>query len=203
MLNKIRELIKSSYINGETISLKDGTEINLVYDVEELKKINTAYIKRFFDDLIDEYTFMAMTIKQSIKETHRRFKTRLSNMRQGNTIIVYAMHHKKIVGNITIVKKIGRANHLAELGMSVKKECRKKGLGKLLLKYGLGLIITSWPETKIVEINCYENNTTALKMYKEFGFKQVAKIPNSLQWQPPKQKEMQYKARIVMHYNIK
>jgi ribosomal protein S18 acetylase RimI-like enzyme len=68
-----------------------------------------------------------------------------------------------------------RSPHVCELSISVLKPYRNLGIGKKLID-----LLISFGKTlnfKYIFLGVFANNKIAIKLYKKFGFKQVARIP--------------------------
>jgi len=188
---------------GEIVKLKDGTEVTLVYDPKEIKKIKPKQIKEWQNEIVREYTYNNQTKEWTLHETKTRLSERIKAIENNDTVAIYVMHNNKFVGDVGVSKKRGRYNHIGGLGITLSKDFRNKGLGKIIIKKAIELTKKNIKGIKIIELGCYENNPLGIALYKKCGFKEVAKIPNALQWKPPKNKKMQYKTEIIMHLNLK
>jgi RimJ/RimL family protein N-acetyltransferase len=92
-----------------------------------------------------------------------------------NGPVYYALNNDRVVGWCDVFpEKNPRQNHRGGLGMGLLPEFRGQGLGSKLLsavldhakKFGL----------EKVELNVYTSNTSAIALYKKFGFEQEGLI---------------------------
>ena len=81
-----------------------------------------------------------------------------------------ALIDEQIVGHSGIKTESNpRRKHVAEIGMIVHEEYRKKGVGKALL----GAMIEMsdrWLSIKRIELEVYTDNEAAISLYQKFGF---------------------------------
>lgn len=94
------------------------------------------------------------------------------------SVCIIAEIDKKVIGNIDFRNNPDRKRikHRGEFGMSVLKEWRGKGLGKILIAE-----LISWaklPSNPIekIELVVIEENEPALRLYKSLGFKEEGRI---------------------------
>jgi ribosomal protein S18 acetylase RimI-like enzyme len=95
-----------------------------------------------------------------------------------NCLLLLAEHNGKLIGNIDLTGSSRRKMfHTAEVGMSVRKEWRGKGIGKELLKHAI-----NWANgntfLEVLWLQVYEDNTAARKLYESMGFEVSGKQAN-------------------------
>jgi ribosomal protein S18 acetylase RimI-like enzyme len=83
---------------------------------------------------------------------------------------VLALDAQVVVGWCDIVpgKESNGFGHVGQLGMGVRREWRRRGLGRLLLATCLGQAARAGLEK--VELQVYTDNQPAVRLYKHFGF---------------------------------
>ncbi len=65
----------------------------------------------------------------------------------------------------------------------MSKDYRGKGIGKLLFHECYTRAKELWKdEVKYIILSVFENNHIARRFYETLGFKEVARVPNSIQW---------------------
>lgn len=185
----------------KTISLSKDTKIKLINEIKDIQKINPEDLMNYINELVDEYTYLSLNEKKSLDEIKVRLKNNIEGIKEKLSLVIYATHNNKIIGKINARRHHGNYNHIMDFEMSVSKEFRGKGLGKILLKECLKKIKKDFKDIKIIEASIYENNEIALKMYDKFDFIEIARIPKAYQWKPPG-KKLEYKDRVIMHYYL-
>ncbi|MEM4710252.1 MAG: GNAT family N-acetyltransferase [Candidatus Diapherotrites archaeon] len=111
---------------------------------------------------------------------------RLKNKGNNKEVTVVAYNKNKILGIAQISLAKWRCNHVGEFNISVRKEYRGFGLGKML---GLKVIELAKAKLKpkIIRLSVFAENKIAKGLYVKLGFKEVAVIP----------KQYQYKGKLV------
>jgi len=76
----------------------------------------------------------------------------------------------EIVGNLGFdVCSSARRRHVATFGMGVKDHCQGEGVGSALLATAIDLA-DNWLNLKRLELTVYTDNSSAIALYKKFGF---------------------------------
>ena len=74
----------------------------------------------------------------------------------------------------------GAMKHEGVFGISVLKDYRGKGLGKLLMKLALDEAIKNLPNLRIITLGVFSTNDLAKEMYKNFGFIEFGRLPEGI-----------------------
>jgi RimJ/RimL family protein N-acetyltransferase len=155
----------------EEFEAKDGKKIIF----RTPKPSDLFQLLHFINSLIEEDTFILTCKKRTIKEEKEYMRKILKSMKEGKGVWVVALHNEKIVAHGSVHVSGERSPHVCELSISVLKPYRNLGIGKklidLLINFGKTL------NFKYIILGVFANNKIAIKLYKKFGFKQVARIP--------------------------
>lgn len=147
----------------------------------DLKKVKE--FQNFINCLIKEEAMVLLRKKKSQKEEEKWLKEELENIKKKKGIILIAEDNNRIVGISEIKLRRERQSHIGEFGISVRKEYRGIGLGKKLMAKVLESARRELrPKPKIIRLSVFLENKIAQNLYKNFGFKKVAKIPKQLQY---------------------
>jgi|Deesub1362A_J573_1020465.scaffolds.fasta_scaffold09171_2 RimJ/RimL family protein N-acetyltransferase len=160
----------------EIFKLETGEEINIRYP----KMSDLLKLLNYINELIEENSYLILNKKLSLQEERDFLKQVLKEIKRKERVFLIASLKNKIVGTCEIRKMKGKKSHVGEFGISVKKEYRKKGIGKRLLK-------TAFSEAKNIKINLlqlsvFSNNKAAISFYKKEGFKECGRIPKALKF---------------------
>lgn len=79
------------------------------------------------------------------------------------------------ISSIDLGKRV--EEHVGVFGISISKEYRGKGLGKLLMELILKEAEINLQKLRIITLEVMALNSTGIEMYKRFGFKQYANLP--------------------------
>lgn len=152
--------------------------VELLFTKPKLSDAKDAmtYINAF----VDEKAQIATQSHKTLKEEKEWIKTLLKRMRKGDgaTFFVREKNSKKLVATGGIDRDTGVGHsHIATIGISVRKEFRKKGIGSMLLKR----LIAEGKKMKgieIIHLNASSGNKDAIRLYEKHGFVTVARLPN-------------------------
>lgn len=93
----------------------------------------------------------------------------------GNAPVFYALDGERVVGWIDITPyDDARKRHRGQLGMGLLAEHRGRGIGSKLLKAALQHAKKCGLEK--VELEVYTTNSSAIRLYRKFGFKREGLI---------------------------
>jgi putative acetyltransferase len=102
----------------------------------------------------------------------------LKKQRQKRAIFLVPEYHGRIIGNASVRLYDKTWDHEAEINIDIAKDFRNIGLGSYLIRE---LIERTRKEIKPVPVRlllgAMSENTRALKLYKELGFKKITVIP--------------------------
>jgi ribosomal protein S18 acetylase RimI-like enzyme len=78
-----------------------------------------------------------------------------------------------------VAKQLGTMDHVAIMGISLRKGYRSIGLGSELMK--VAEEIARGMRCKCLRLAVYPTNKKAIGLYRKFGFRKVASIPKQIQ----------------------
>lgn len=135
-----------------------------------------AAMTDYINTLSLEDTFISFSGEQlSIDEEKKYLDEFLDKMKKGTMAVLVAFVDDKFIGIANVSRMERRSKHVASLGLSVKKEYRGEGIGKVMLKATLEL--GKGMGIRMVELSCFANNKSACSLYKSVGFEEVGTIP--------------------------
>ena len=134
----------------------------------QFKPLEIGDAEQFFalvNEMKDEGTYLFSTLRFPFEDT----KTYIAKHVEVGSPIWGAFDGEKLVGWIDYNRgNFPEIEHIASLGMGLKRDYRGKGLGKALL----GKCLESAKEGGIVkmELEVFASNTVAEKLYRKSGF---------------------------------
>jgi ribosomal protein S18 acetylase RimI-like enzyme len=158
----------------------------------KVKNLSTKDLKKarefqdYINSLIEEEAQILLNKKVGLKEEKKWLKKEIGEVKNGKRVTIVAEHKNKIVGICDVWLKKGRESHVAEIGISVRRDYRGIGLGKFLMKTALK-IAKDKLRPSLFRLSVFSTNKIAQNLYKKLGFKEVARIP----------KQIQYKGKLV------
>jgi len=138
----------------------------------------------YLNALVEEDAKILMRTKRTLKEEKDWLKDRLKAIKDREVVSLFAEHNGVIAGLCSIKLQKERQDHIGELGISIGKDFRRISLGFYLTKEIIELAKKELkPTLKIIKLFVFANNTPAIKLYEKTGFKQVAVLPDQVQFQ--------------------
>ncbi len=171
--------------------------------VEEFKIGKDSFKIRYpkfedFEDLqelinspVEEWRYSTRQKKVNRKEGFEVLTDLLKSVENKESVALVVEINGKVKGMANIDKKKHAQNHICELGISLGKEIRGKGIGKRLME----LLIREAKKnlkTEIVELEVFGENKIAQNLYKKLGFKKVGVIKKGIK------KKGKYSDKILM-----
>lgn len=159
---------------NKDILLKNGQKVKLRFPRLEDAKAFSDYI----NILVEEDTFISS--KPQTEEDEREYiSSMLKRIFQNKELHIVAFSGNTKVGAVDIFSLGARKEHSGELQININREFRGKGLGKILLTEVLSLA----KETlglKLVTLNVFGVNKSAISLYEKFGFIKYGELPQAI-----------------------
>lgn len=156
---------------------KKGTEILVRYpeidDVEEMMN--------FINELSKEKTFIRYQGEQETLESETKYlKSRLEDIQNKKAVHLLAFSGNKLIASTEIHLQDKTEKHVGVFGISVIKDYRGEGLGKILMELVLKETKENIPGIKIVSLKVYSTNEIGRYLYKKLGFVEYGTLPNGI-----------------------
>lgn len=153
--------------------LKNGSHIIIrkprMSDLDEMTK--------YINVLVDERVRISLTQNVTRKREKKYLRDLLRRVRRNSMLSLIALCDKKIVGKAEIWRsKTPSKSHVAEIGVSVDKNYRRRGIATSLMKTLIANAKKKW-KTRIIKVVAVEDNLPAIALYKKLGFKITGRIP--------------------------
>jgi len=147
-------------------------------EIREVQEKDYVELRNFINSLVKENTYILKNLPID-KEGELNYVRRcLEEVKRRERVHLVAVYKNKIVGAAEIGRKRFKEKHVGVLGISVRKNYRNEGIGKILMnevvkrskKLGIKLII----------LDVFKINKPAIALYKKLGFKKYAELPKAL-----------------------
>lgn len=154
-----------------------GEEIIIRYPIKDdlqqaLKYINTLSKERTFIRFQGE----AVTLEHEEKWLEGELK----KIEENKAVQLFIFSGEDLIGISGINMQTGAEKHVGIFGISLAKEFRNKGLGKMLTNLCLKESGENLKDLKIIILGLFENNFIAKKMYEKIGFIEFGNLPKGL-----------------------
>lgn len=136
----------------------------------------------YINNLIAEDTYIGMYGKPVTREEEKKvLKETLEKMKKEEHVWIVVEINGGYSGSGEIRRnRMRRQKHVADLGISLRKEYRDEGIGTELLKTLLDQARRMG--LRLVTLGCFENNARACHVYEKLGFIKAGIIPGAVKW---------------------
>lgn len=142
-------------------------------DVEALLK--------YINSLSRERTFIRFQGEQlTLNEEGKYLKNLLLKIKKDQAVQLLVFADNMLVGVSAVSMKDKVQRHIGVFGISIAKNYRGKGVGKLLMDTVFKESKKNLVQLKIIILDVYANNALALSMYEKFGFIKYGKLPKGI-----------------------
>jgi ribosomal protein S18 acetylase RimI-like enzyme len=156
---------------------KKGNEIIIRY----AENTDAVDMTRYINELSKEKTFITFQgEKISLKGEKKYLEDFIEKTNVHKAIKLLVINEGKIIGISDIFMGERTARHIGTFGITISKNFRGEGIGRLLMKLILKEAEENIPTLKILSLGVFANNPIAIKMYEEFGFTEYSRFPNGL-----------------------
>ena len=140
---------------------------------------DASLMMNYINKISAEKTFIRMQgVQKTLKEEKTWIKNFLKN--KDKIVIIGAFIENKLIGICDISLGYGATSHVGDFGITVDKEYRGEGIGKILMELVIKKAIENIKGLKIITLEVFDINLIAKNLYKKFGFTEYGKLPNGL-----------------------
>lgn len=156
---------------------KDGREVTL----RPPKWDDLDDMLDFINSLVEEDAMILVNKKKTREQEIDWLAENLKKLEKGQHIFIVAEVDGKMVASCEINPMFGKMSHLGALGISVKDGYRGIGIGMDLIKEAEKHAIHM--RLKSVKLEVFENNESAIALYKKMGYKITGSVPEAILYQ--------------------
>lgn len=168
------EMDGRTIISGKT---KNGKQYIIRYPKNEDAPMMLEYI----NVLSREQTFIPFQGEQlTLKEEQKFLSDMLNKIEKLTAVMLFLVVDDKVVGITQIDMKDRTEKHTGVLGISVAKEMRGQGMGKLMINLILQEAKRCIPNIEIVTLEVFAPNNIGLDMYRKAGFSEFGRLPKGI-----------------------
>lgn len=181
---------------GQIIATKKINNLNIHFRLP--KETDVKAMTNYVNKLSKEKTYISLQGEQvTLKEEEKYLKSLLKILKEKKGFSIQAWNKEELIGIVDLKSKDRAEKHIAELGISVKKEYRDYGIGTHLLKIALNQIPQILKNIKIVSLKAFADNDKAIHVYQKLGFRKYGELPKSLK------RKNKYHNSILMYLDLK
>jgi RimJ/RimL family protein N-acetyltransferase len=139
----------------------------------------------FINPIAVEDTFTNINNHVFTLEEEQDFVERIMReAREGNSVYLFVEHEGIIVGAAHVGRKkansYGRHDHVGVFGITVAKDFRGDGIGKVFMETVIAEAKKEIPGLRMIELHCFSTNTAGLALYEKLGFKECGRLPGGI-----------------------
>lgn len=156
---------------------QDGTSLIIRYP----KLDDTQAMLEYINTLSKEQTFIRFQGEELTYEFEEKYiKEVIQKITNHQSVCLLVFSDGKLIAeaDIHLDEKILRHNGI--LGITVAKEYRGRGIGKVLMEKTLDEARINLNELKNITLTVFANNPLAIAMYEKFGFKEFGLLPEGI-----------------------
>jgi RimJ/RimL family protein N-acetyltransferase len=145
------------------------------------EKSDAPEMLRYINTLSLERSFILFQGEQlTIKEEKKYLIGSLRGIAKKNKVVLFVFVHDILIGSSEVTLKEKAEKHVGNFGISIAKDYRGEGIGKLLMKLVLDEAQKNLSGMKIITLGVFSDNDVAFSMYKKFGFVEFGNLPKGI-----------------------
>ena len=156
---------------------KTGKEIIIRYpEVGDLEKL-----LQYINTLSDEKTFIRYQGEHETLESEEKWlKKRIKEIEEKKTVHLLVFSGDTLAGACEIHMMDKTEKHVGILGITIAKNFRGDGLGKMLMNLIIEEAKKELPGLKIITLQVFSTNEIAINLYKSVGFINYGLLPKGV-----------------------
>ena len=180
-----------------TVIFQGKTEKGLEVIIRYPKREDAQILRHYINTLSKERTYILFQGEQlSLREEKKYLNSVIKQINKNEAIILLVFHKDQLIAETDIKMQLRSENHVGAFGISVAKDYRSQGVGKLLMDLVIKEAKINLKKLKIIRLGVFANNFIAQKMYQQFGFIKYGNLPKGFL------RRGQYVDHVYMYKNI-
>jgi L-phenylalanine/L-methionine N-acetyltransferase len=156
---------------------KTGREILIRYPTMSDASAMSSYI----NTLSDEQTYITFQGEHMTVEDETAYlEKELKNIAEQKGVFLLVFSNNRLIGISSIDLGQRTSSHVGIFGISVAKDYRSEGIGKILMETVHQEATERIPKLKIVYLGLFANNFFARAMYEKFGYQEYGSLPEGI-----------------------
>lgn len=144
-------------------------------------KGDEGMMRDYINTLSKEQTFVRFQGEQvSLGHEAKYLNKQLKRVVKKITVELLVFSNNKLIGISSIDMKDKTESHEGVFGISLTKDYRGEGIGKIFMKLVLEEAKRCIPQLRIVTLGIFDGNIIAKSMYEKLGFKEYGRLPKGI-----------------------
>jgi len=158
--------------------LKFVTKDKTVITFRKPRMSDVKALVNFINDVVEEGAQILRDKKVTLSEERAWLDNQIKAIRNGKLILLIAEKDGKIIATCEVRKRKSKMIHIADFGVAVRKEYRRKGIGEAISRQVLNEAKKS--KIEIIKLKVFEDNKPAKYLYSKLGFTKEAVLKNEI-----------------------
>lgn len=159
---------------------KSGKSIVLRY----VEKDDAGELCRYINELSKEDTFVRFSGETiDLKDEEEYIDKQIKLFQNNDAVSIAALYNNRIIAYSTVDRNLvnkKRSLHTASMGISVAKDFREDGVGKMLMSTIIEEARINITGLKLIELTVFSTNIRAKALYKSLGFVEYSRLPGAI-----------------------
>lgn len=165
---------------GEVV-YKGTTKSGTPYSIRYINEGDAPALRDYINTLSDEHTFIRFQGEHmTLPDEEKYLETQLRKVGERTAVHLLVWVEDTLAGICQIDRLDKIERHIANLGITIAKPYRRKGIGAKLLELALSEASDNIEGLRMVTLGVFANNGVALNIYKRFGFKEYGILPQGI-----------------------
>jgi RimJ/RimL family protein N-acetyltransferase len=135
----------------------------------------------FINTLSSERTFILFQGEQlSLDDEEQYVRGMLDKIARQEAVHLLALSGDVLIGSSSIALNAGVSRHVGNFGIVIAQDFRGKGVGAMLMDAMISEAVAQLPGLKMVTLQVFGNNGTAMHLYRKLGFVEYGKLPGGI-----------------------
>jgi len=164
--------------------IKTGiTKIGETYTIRYINENDVNGLLNFINEISKEKTFILRQGEQLTLEEEQEFVNKqLKAIKEKIVIHLVIEINKKIVAGAQLNLKRFVNSHVGHMGITILKNYRDQGLGRILINTLINEAVKNLPELKIIDLSVFAINERAKHLYQSVGFTEYGRLPKGIKY---------------------
>lgn len=165
--------------------------------IRSLVKDDVAIIRDYMNTLSKEQTFIRFQGEQISFEDEKKYvESQLEKIAKNQAIKLLAFCKDRLIGVCDIVMCDKVESHVGGVGLTIAKDYRGEGIGKLLMQLVLEEAKKNIQQLKVARLGVFANNPVAKVLYEKMGFSEYGRLPKGIKH------KNKYVDEILLYKNV-
>ncbi len=135
----------------------------------------------FINTLSRERTFILFQGEQlSLDDEEKYVAETLDKIARREAVHLLAFSGGTLIGSSSIALCTGVSRHVGNFGIVIAQGYRGKGVGAMLMDTMISEAIAQLPGLKMITLQVFGNNATAIHLYRKLGFVEYGRLPGGI-----------------------